>query len=102
MMNNFHTQLQQLAAQNQHLQDVIADRRPTPAPTTDTPFSHTGKAHIKFNKPPEFDGRDKKAANAFLTHLQLHFLAVGYLPLYSLYSLPSSLPYFHSCSATEL
>jgi hypothetical protein len=79
MMNNFHTQLQQLAAQNQHLQDVIADRRPTPAPTTDTPFSHTGKAHIKFNKPPEFDGRDKKAANAFLTHLRLHFLATPHL-----------------------
>jgi hypothetical protein len=37
--------------------------------------AHAPTPQLKLNKPPEFDGRDKRAANTFLMHLQLHFFA---------------------------
>ena len=84
MFGDLHAQMQELANQNRHLQDSVAHlaaqnnslRTATPA---ETPLPATSKNQVKLNKPPEFDGRDKKAANTFLTHLQLHFLATPHL-----------------------
>jgi hypothetical protein len=84
MFGDLHARMQELANQNQHLQDSVAHltvqnhalRATTPA---ETPLPTGNKNQVKLNKPPEFDGRDKKAANTFLTHLQLHFLATPHL-----------------------
>jgi hypothetical protein len=45
----------------------------SPSPEVRSPAFPTPRA--KYNKPPEFDGRDKAAASTFITHLHLHFLA---------------------------
>jgi hypothetical protein len=84
MFGDLHARMQELANQNQHLQDSVAHlaaqnntlRTTTPA---ENPFPTGHRNQVKLNKPPEFDGRDKRTANTFLTHLQLHFLATPHL-----------------------
>jgi hypothetical protein len=81
------TQLQTFAAQNRQLKEAVdkmTAQKPSPPPALAAlpseghlPAFPTHRA--KHNKPPEFDGRDKTAANTFLAHLHLHFLASPHL-----------------------
>lgn len=86
IVGHLQAQLQSIAAQNQHLKETIdqmAAQNPiphvvaTPSPEVRPLAYATPRA--KYNKPPEFDGKDKAAASTFLTHLQLHFLAAPHL-----------------------
>ena len=80
------SQLDNVVAQNLHLKetlDKVTAQNPalqagTAPPSEARPLaSPTSRA--KYNKPPEFDGRDKAAASTFITHLHLHFLAAPHL-----------------------
>jgi hypothetical protein len=84
MFGDLHARMQELANQNQHLQDSVAhlaaqNNTLRTTASAENPFPTSHRNQVKLNKPPEFDGRDKRAANTFLTHLQLHFLATPHL-----------------------
>jgi hypothetical protein len=79
-------QLQNVLNQNRQLQETVdkmaTQASPSPAPAFAVSESRPpalSSQRAKHNKPPEFDGRDKAAANTFLAHLHLHFLAAPHL-----------------------
>jgi hypothetical protein len=63
------------AAQQCHQEAVIAASAPPPTPAAATTSHDSSGSWLKVNKPPEFDGKDKKSATTFLAHLQLCFQA---------------------------
>ena len=82
LVSQLQSQLNNVVAQNLHLNemlDKVTAQNPAlqaaaaPPPEACPLASPTSRA--KYNKPPEFDGRDKAAASTFITHLHLHFLA---------------------------
>jgi hypothetical protein len=79
-------QLQTVVTQNRQLKEAI-DKMTTQKPPSPTLAPLPSEDHLpafpthraRHNKPPEFDGKDKAAANTFLAHLHLHFLAAPHL-----------------------
>jgi hypothetical protein len=86
LVSQLQSQLDNVAAQNLHLKetlDKMTAQNPAPqvaaAPSPEARPLAFPTSRAKYNKPPEFDGRDKAAASTFITHLHLHFLAAPHL-----------------------